>query len=88
MADYQISSANLSAIENGLDAINRNLGTLNNNLEVVDHHVDNVDNNVKVVYNEIDALARDFHDFVQVQVKVYIPKPQSALHGQCEQPFR
>ena len=69
MADYQISSANLSAIENGLDAINRNLGTLNNNLEVVDHHVDNVDNNVKVVYNEIDALARDFHDFVQVQVK-------------------
>ena len=32
MADYAISSANLSNIENGLSAINRNLGTLNNNL--------------------------------------------------------
>lgn len=29
MADYAISSANLSAIENGLRAINNNLGTLN-----------------------------------------------------------
>lgn len=69
MADYAISSANLNAIENGLRAINNNLGTLNNNLEVIDNNVDNVNNNVKVVYDEIGALARDFHDFVQVQVK-------------------
>lgn len=69
MADYAISSANLSAIENGLNAINRNLGTLNNNLEVIDHNVDTVNSNVKVVYNEIGALARDFHDFVQLQVR-------------------
>lgn len=69
MADYAISSANLSAIESGLNAINRNLGTLNNNLEVIDHNVDNVNNNVKVVYDEIGALARDFHDFVQLQVR-------------------
>lgn len=69
MADYSISSANLNAIENGLDAINRSLGTLNNNLEVIDHNVDTVNSNVKVVYDEIGALARDFHDFVQLQVR-------------------
>lgn len=69
MADYAISSANLSAIENGLRAINNNLGTLNNNIEVVDRNVDTVNNNVKVVYDEIGALARDFHNFVQSQVR-------------------
>lgn len=69
MADYAISSANLNAIEKGLNAINNNLGTLNNNLEVIDHNVDTVNSNVKVVYDEIGALARDFHDFVQLQVR-------------------
>ena len=68
MADYAISSANLNAIENGLRAINNNLGTLNNNLEVIDNNVDNVNNNVKVVYDKVGALARDFHDFVQLQI--------------------
>lgn len=28
-----------------------------------------VNNNVKVVYDEIGALARDFHNFVQLQVR-------------------
>ena len=69
MADYTISSANLNAIERGLRSINENLGTLNSNLEVIDNNVDKVNNNVKVVYDEIGALARDFHDFVQVQVR-------------------
>lgn len=69
MADYAISSANLSAIENGLNAINRNLGTLNNNLKVIGHNVDTINSNVKVVYDEIGALARDFNDFVQLQVR-------------------
>ena len=69
MVDYAISSANLSAIENGLRAINNNLGTLNTNIEVVDRNVDTVNNNVKVVYDEIGALARDFHNFVQLQVR-------------------
>lgn len=69
MADYSISSANLSAIENGLKSISDNLGVLNNNIEVVDKHVDNVGSNVKVVYDEVSALARDFHDFVQLQVR-------------------
>ena len=69
MADYAISSANLSAIEDGLRAINNNLGTLNNNLEVIDNNVDRVNDNVKIVYDEIGALARDFHNFVQLQVR-------------------
>lgn len=69
MAEYSISSANLNAIENGLRSINNNLGTLNNNIEVIDKHVDNVNSNVKVVYDEIGALAREFHAFVQLQVR-------------------
>lgn len=69
MAEYSISSANLNAIESGLRKINNNLGTLNNNIEVIDKHVDNVNSNVKVVYDEVGALARDFRDFVQLQVK-------------------
>lgn len=62
MADYAISSANLSAIESGLKAIN-------NNLEVIDNNVDRVNDNVKVVYDEVGALARDFHNFVQIQIR-------------------
>lgn len=69
MADYAISYANLTAIESGLKAINSNLSTINNNLAVIDNHVDNVDNNVSIVFNEVTALARDFHDFVQIQIK-------------------
>ncbi len=69
MADYAISYANLSAIESNLKAINNNLNIINNNIEVIDHNVDNVNNNVKIVYDEIGALARDFHDFVQIQIK-------------------
>lgn len=69
MADRIISTANLSVIENGLQSISKNLSTLNSNIEVVDKHVDNVNSNVKVVYDEIGALAKDFHDFVQIQVR-------------------
>lgn len=69
MADYAISYANLNAIESGLNSISNNLGTINDNLAVVDNNVDNVNSNVKIVYDEISALARDFHDFVQIQVK-------------------
>ncbi len=69
MSDYAISYANLCMIENGLKSINNNLGVLNNNLEVIDNNVDNVNSNVKIVYDEIGTLARDFHDFVQLQIK-------------------
>lgn len=63
MADqYTISAANLSFIE-------RNLGAIHQDLEVIDSGVGTVNNNVKVVYSEIEALAQEFHDFVQIQVK-------------------
>lgn len=69
MADYAISSANLSAIESGLNHIGNQIGMLNDNLGVVDYHVDQVDNNVKIVFNEVESLAREFHDFVQLQIR-------------------
>lgn len=65
MADYQISSANLSYIESNLRSIERDLGVLNNNIEVIDHSVDNVNTNVQIVYDEIGALARDFSTFMR-----------------------
>jgi len=69
MSDYAISYANLTAIESSLRSINVNLNTINNNLSVVDDHVENVNSNVSIVYNEVTALARDFHDFVKIQIK-------------------
>jgi hypothetical protein len=69
MSDYAISYANLSAIENGLRSINNNLGTINNNIEVVDANVTQVNDNVRVVYDEVGALAREFRDFVQLQIR-------------------
>lgn len=63
MADqYAISAANLRYIENSL-------GSIHKDLEVIDSSVGTVNDNVKVVYDEIGALARDFHDFVQLQVR-------------------
>ena len=67
MTDYAISYANLNAIENGLRAISDDLGTLNDNLGVIDRSVDNVNSNVQIVYSQVDALARDFNDFVKLQ---------------------
>lgn len=69
MADYAISSANLSAIERNLSNISKNIGSLNNSIDVMDSHVDQINNNVKVVYNEVGALAKEFRDFVQLQIK-------------------
>lgn len=69
MAEYSISSANLSAIEGSLSNINRNLNAMNNSLDVIDSKVGTVDNNVRVVFDEVSALARDFHDFVQMQIR-------------------
>ena len=68
MAEYSISSANLSIIEGNLRAISNNLDTLNNNIEIVDGNVNQVNSNVRVVYDEISALAQDFHDFVEHQM--------------------
>lgn len=69
MAEYSISPANLSAIERSLSDISNSIGTLNENLSVIDDHVDQVNDNVKVVFDEVGALARDFRDFVQLQVR-------------------
>lgn len=63
MADqYTISAANLSIIEN-------NLRTIYQNLEAVNDGVGSVNDNVKIVYDEVGALAREFRDFVQMQIK-------------------
>lgn len=59
---YSISAANLNYIE-------RNLNSIHKDLEVVNDGVGTVNDNVKVVYDEIGALAKEFHDFVQVQVR-------------------
>lgn len=69
MAEYSISSANLNAIERNLNNINSSLNTLNSNIGVVDDHVNQVNSNVKVVYDEVGALAREFQNFVQLQVR-------------------
>ena len=69
MADYAISSANLSAIESGLKAISRDLNTINGNIEVVDSHVDQVNSNVRIINDELSNLAREFRDFIQLQVR-------------------
>ena len=59
---YAISAANLNYIEKNLNSIHRDL-------EAIDSSVDTVNDNVKIVYDEIGALAKDFHDFIQLQVK-------------------
>ena len=59
---YAISAANLNYIE-------KNLNSIHKDLEVVNDGVGTVNDNVKVVYDEIGALAKDFYDFVQIQVK-------------------
>ncbi|MBD5104703.1 MAG: hypothetical protein HDT47_07555 [Ruminococcaceae bacterium] len=69
MADYSISSANLNAIEKNLSSINNKIGALNDSIGVLDSRVDQVNDNVKVVFDEVGALARDFRDFVQLQVR-------------------
>ena len=69
MADYSISSANLNVIEKNLSSINNKIGALNDSIGVLDSRVDQVNDNVKVVFDEVGALARDFRDFVQLQVR-------------------
>lgn len=57
-----IHPADLRKIENSLGAIHEDL-------QVLDNRVGTVNNNVKVVYDELGALAKEFHDFVNVQVR-------------------
>lgn len=57
-----IHPADLREIEN-------NLGAIHNDLQVLDKGVGAVNDNVKVVYDEIGSLAKEFHDFVNIQVR-------------------
>lgn len=57
-----INPADLRAIENNLNAIH-------NNLSVLDSNVETVNDNVKIVYDEIGQLAKDFHEFINIQIK-------------------
>lgn len=66
MADqYVISAANLNYIERNLNAINGAIGALESD-------IDTVNENVKVVYSEIGALAKEFHAFVDMQLKANV----------------
>ena len=62
MAEYSIAAADLRNIEKGLSAIH-------SDLNVIDNGVGEVRSNVKVVYNEVGALAKEFHDFVTMQMQ-------------------
>ena len=57
-----IHPADLRKIENSL-------GAIHNDLQVIDRGVGTVNDNVKVVYDEIGSLAKEFHDFVNIQVR-------------------
>lgn len=60
MGERVIQQADLRAIEN-------NLGAIHSDLQTIDSSVGTVNNNVKVVYDEIGSLAKEFHDFINVQ---------------------
>ena len=61
MADeYKISWANLKYIE-------ESLSNLSSSIDYVNSRVDQVDDNVKVVYNEVEKLAVEFREYVEMQ---------------------
>lgn len=60
MSERVIQQADLRTIES-------NLGAIHSDLQTIDSGVGTVNQNVKVVYDEIGSLAKEFHDFVNVQ---------------------
>ena len=61
MADeYKISWANLKYIE-------ESLSNLSSSIDYVNSRVEQVDDNVKVVYNEVEKLAIEFREYVEMQ---------------------
>ena len=62
LEQYVISAANLDIIEN-------NLKLLSDHIVEVSSRVDVVDENVRVVYSELTQLAKDFDDFIKVQIR-------------------
>lgn len=62
MSDRVIQQADLSVIENCLGAIHVEL-------ETIDSGVGTVNNNVRIVQDKVGNLAREFHDFINIQQK-------------------
>ena len=60
MSDKLISRADLSLIE-------RSLSNLAGSIDYVNNRVDQVDDNVKIVYNEVEKLANEFREYVEMQ---------------------
>ena len=60
MSDKLISRADLSLIE-------RSLSNLAGSIDCVNNRVDQVDDNVKIVYNEVEKLANEFREYVEMQ---------------------
>lgn len=60
MSDKLISRADLSLIE-------RSLSNLVGSIDYVNNRVDQVDDNVKIVYNEVEKLANEFREYVEMQ---------------------
>lgn len=52
-----------------LSIIERNLSAINQELNVLESNIGTVNDNVKVVYNDLEKLAQEFYDFVNVQVR-------------------
>lgn len=69
MADQVISTADLSRIHRSLGHIDDSLKAINGRIETVNSRVGVVEQNVNLVESEVASLARDFHDFVQMQVR-------------------
>ena len=60
MSNKLISRADLSLIE-------RSLSNLAGSIDYVNNRVDQVDDNVKIVYNEVEKLANEFREYVEMQ---------------------
>ena len=60
MSDKLISRADLSLIK-------RSLSNLAGSIDYVNNRVDQVDDNVKIVYNEVEKLANEFREYVEIQ---------------------
>ena len=60
MSDKLISRADLSLIE-------RSLSNLAGSIDYVNNRVDQVDDNIKIVYNEVEKLANEFREYVEMQ---------------------
>ena len=59
----------MSPVLRAVDKVNSNLQVINSNINVVHKTVDNVDSNVQVMYSEVEKLAKEFHDFVNAQLR-------------------